>query len=479
MLVIVPNLLVSDHFRSEMQRISLFRLLSFQTTKVSPLSRSICEPLLVSKWGNRAIQSGNEASVRKSQTSPKQRIKQLSSVNRILEFSLKGKGLDHSSRVAALRRIAQVTSDFKRNGIGNEQFLLHNEKQKAQYNALLDDIGLNVTASNQQDMAFIVWSLARLGVQDPWLVQECEKRVLEFDFKTFSDRQICMVAWGFANATTEKSKPLYEKVREEVIRRGVRGLSDRELSMLLMAFSDPTLKDDRVFGLLEQDILLRHLGACDHVLLMQCVLSFAKAGCRSSRLFGAIGSELMRRELSMFTNRALADTLWSYAKVNTRHRLMQELKQEVAVRPLSKFTTSHLGKITWALAKLKLLTQSDEIFVSVENEILKRDPSFMGEVDIIQIPWYFAQGKVGSNRFFEFFEGELLKRTFSKSPNSHLCQIAWVFSKKNSEASELLEKIWEEVNARGMSKFGQRERMLLVNLHKKSSYSSMSKCKKK
>lgn len=375
-------------------------------------------------------------------------------IKQTLDSHAKGKITDQQSRVAALKQVAQIASanEQDRQELLGDKFQVHFEN-------LVDDIGLGIRESRRQELAVILWSLGRIRTRQPWLFQECEKRLLELNVKQFSDTQICMIAWGFAQAAQKKPKKLFERIRVEVLRRGVQSLEDSKLCMLLRAFADPQLKDNNLFMLFEHEIMLRGFSVSSEVLLAQYVLSFARVECGTFPLFNGVANELIRRDLSVLTNRALADTLWSYSKAQVKHyKLVEQIQQELIARSLNKFETTNLAKICWALAKQTAQPLNATIFESVEAELLRRDSSRMGEGDIVQILWSFAQTGQGTGAIFQFFDKELTKRDFQNSPRNHVYLIAWSFAKRHPQAIDLLEKIFKVVDSWG-SRFGRRERL--------------------
>ncbi|KAJ7323455.1 hypothetical protein OS493_031376 [Desmophyllum pertusum] len=221
------------------------------------------------------------------------KITSLKSVEELLElFESVKKSASIVNRVTLLYSMAKITErDEKHNLVLEEQ----QNNQDSTYMDLLDSISKDITKCRPRHLANVIWALGKLQEKDHKLVKVCEKEILSRDIVAINNANICQIVNGCANLSMTTTE-IFTKLQEAILN------GKSWLGRICVVICKKELKADKLFDRVEEEILKRGTTDLSKTDFIQILWAYGKAGKGSKQLFYSVDNELVSRGVEKFHN---------------------------------------------------------------------------------------------------------------------------------------------------------------------------------
>ncbi|XP_068682735.1 uncharacterized protein [Montipora foliosa] len=232
-------------------------------------------------------------------------------------------------------------------------------------------------------------------------------------------------------------------------------LQNRELAIVAWSLGKIKVCDHPIIKACENEIISRGLGSFDDRSLSQIAWGFSNMDWEECNLFIEMQKSILQGELHIadFDRRGLVQVLVAFAATGSGSpELYQFFLQYVLSYDFSAFMIIDLADIAWSFAKKGI--QADKLFKNIEAELFRRGHSTINKGrDIAKLLWSFAVANQGSKRLFKALEGQILQlNNLYGFTNENLKDTLWAFEKVGGMGRDVLERLEEEVQRRGIQR---------------------------
>lgn len=247
------------------------------------------------------------------------------------------------------------------------------KEEASAYIRLLDCITSNISTVEPQQLAVIVWSLAKIQERNHPLLKVCEKEILSRGIGTFDYRSVSQIAVGLS-LLDRRERSVFSEI-EKAILNGQLDITTFDLkafSLTVVSFAKTGNGSSKLFECFLNAILSREFSTFRNKDLSQFVWSFAKRAVQADKLFEETEKELFRRNISAIKKSAdIAMLLWSFASTgNGSKGLFRTFEELLQCKYIKGFENNELSQIIWALKKAGVA--SDTVLSKFEEELKRR-----------------------------------------------------------------------------------------------------------
>lgn len=326
--------------------------------------------------------------------------------------------------------------------VGVDQGMIHDLARACEREILYRDVtSFDIAALNQ-----ILTGLAFCNMKDSMLLSKVEKAILSGEIKLsdFSNLELVGSLMTFSKSRNVTSE-LFECYREAIYLRNMSSFEDYELSQLIFAFARKGVEAEKLFSFTKQEILQRGVTSflCKNQFLIPWAFANSKSNRRYHKIFRLIDEEFVLHGVQGCASDFLSNLVWCFTKVGLYDSRVYDLvKDEVLVRGLNSFfgCTVHL---LWSYARAKGSSYPD-LSDKVVSWFLSSDFKAVGNKDLCLYTWCFQKLGIRNETVYQAVEMELLQRRVSNLNFSHLNQLlsGFAFAKTGSrEFLDYLEKV--------------------------------------
>ena len=314
------------------------------------------------------------------------------------------------NRVTMLYSIAKITGRD-----GNQRRVLTQEKGKSRqalnsaYLALLDSISKDIPKCQNRHLANVTWALGKIEEKDDEPVQVCE-----------------------LNAGT-----VFDRVEEEILRRGTANLERRHIVQILWAFSKAEKGGKQLFYTMDKELALRGVEGFVNSGLLQIVWSFATRDVTNAKVFNLVKDEVFNRGVGMFETHELVLILYSFVFAQRQNiKLVEEIESELLSRDVKQLDNGHLCQVAWSLGRAR--KSDSKMFDVIEESVFQRGLHQFSKSQKFMLLRGYVEAKKGSRKLYEGLQVSFLKSCFSDLTAREIYQLAWYFSEAEIDTGPLI-----------------------------------------
>eukprot|EP00956_Cyclotella_meneghiniana_P016884 scaffold27127_cov74-Cyclotella_meneghiniana.AAC.1 len=286
---------------------------------------------------------------------------------------------------------------------------------------------------NEQDLANMIWSNAKLNVDNPRLFQSVGDAVAsKRDLIEFAPQALANIVWAYATTKTQHAG-LFQKVGDGIVAMvDLSSFAPQNLANIVWAYATNKTEHPGLFQKVGDSIVaMDDLRSFNPQNLANIVWAYAKNNTRHAGLFQKVGDSIVAMDgLRSFAPQNLANIVWAYATNKTQHHgLFQRVGNSiVAMDDLRSFNAQNLANIVWAYATIN--THHPNLFRKVGDAIASSDGSKVFTTqDLANIVWAYAKLDVKNPSLFTKIGKSIGALDDLSSFNTQaLSNIAWSFA---------------------------------------------------
>eukprot|EP00956_Cyclotella_meneghiniana_P043162 scaffold255384_cov79-Cyclotella_meneghiniana.AAC.1 len=247
---------------------------------------------------------------------------------------------------------------------------------------------------NEQDLAIMIWSYAKLKVDNPRLFQSVGDAVAsKRDLIEFAPQNLANIVWAYA-ANSILHPNLFLKIGDAVAsKHDLSAFKPQDFANIVWAYATTNVQHAGLFQNVGDSIAamddLRSFKPQDFA---NIVWAYATNKTKYHGLFQTVGDSIVAMDdLRSFKPQDFANIVWAYATNNLQHlNLFRKVGDTIASSDGSKvFTTQALANIVWAYAKLDVKHPS--LFKKIGKSIGALDDlSSFNSQELANIAWSFS-----------------------------------------------------------------------------------------
>jgi len=304
-----------------------------------------------------------------------------------------------------------------------------------------------------QELSNVVWAFATAGRRSEVLFKTIESEILTRGPMRFKSQELANTAWAYAKTTQDATQLFDSLQQELLHNRDLETFIPQELSNLLWSYAKLGYASPKLFRAIGLEMLRRGLGSFKTQELSNAVWAHATTGQGYTQLFLAVEAEALNRGLASFSPQDLANMVWAFGKADhVAALLFEHMKTEFdAIQhssgSLDLFKAQELSNLLWACAKTQHTAK--QLFSTAEasaREVLacidksnavsaasmisspsSLDTIAMAPLEVSAEMWQYARVGHCADEMFETLENEILLRDFEQFSTQHFANIAWAY----------------------------------------------------
>jgi len=272
------------------------------------------------------------------------------------------------------------------------------------------------TRFKSQELANTAWAFAKTTHDSPMLFDALQKELLlNRNLEMFIPQELSNLLWSYAKLGYASPK-LFHAIGLEILRRGLGSFKTQELSNAVWAHATTGQGFSRLFVAVESEALKRGLAAFSPQDLANMVWAFGKADHVAALLFEHMKSEFdaiqdSAGSLDLFKAQELSNLLWACAKTQHTAKRLFSAAEASAREVLACIDESN------ALSAPGLSALSPPA----------HDAAAIVPLEVSAEMWQFARVGQCADEMFETLENEILLRDFDEFSTQHFANIAWAY----------------------------------------------------
>ena len=161
-------------------------------------------------------------------------------------------------------------------------------------------------------------------------------------------------------------------------------------------------------------------------------------------------------DISEYGERKLTTVLhWFAISDSGNEILFNHFQDEILSRNLMAYNIDNLIATAWSFAQIKVI-YPNELFVQIENEVLRRGTRTMSNALMVMLVWAFARKGFKDADLYEAVENEVLQRGMSVFLDHLLVLLLWSFTKAKRHNTELVNIVSQEFLQRDVKQLDGR-----------------------
>ena len=153
------------------------------------------------------------------------------------------------------------------------------------------------------ELSLLLWSFAKAEYFSDDLFAACQEEILSRNLSLFKAEQLSQLAWAFAKSKIPSSE-FYSRVEKEVL-SDISKFSDNELCMIARGFAQASAGTQKLFKLLEEEVLDRNILKNKPDFIPELAWVFTKCSYQAQLLFDEIEKALKSQNRSTYKGQEL------------------------------------------------------------------------------------------------------------------------------------------------------------------------------
>jgi len=290
-------------------------------------------------------------------------------------------------------------------------------------------------------LALFVWSFAKMRLNADTLFDKVEEEILRRGAANFERVNLVQILWSFRKAR-KGGKQLFNIMDNELALRGVEGFDHSELSRIVWFFATRNGENAKAFDLVKDEVFNRGVGTFQGHELVLILYSFVYARREDEKLVKIIEDELLSKDVEQFNNSTLCRVAWSLGRAGKWDSEMFDVI-ETGVLHLGVHQFSKGDKFLLLRRFMKAKRGSRKLYEGLQVSFLKSTFSDFTARDICDLAWCFSRAEdntgplINTEELFDTLEKEILTKGDAFFSKEELDSIKQSFFKVGKGTNEL------------------------------------------
>ena len=222
---------------------------------------------------------------------------------------------------------------------------------------------------------------------------------------------LALFVWPFAKKELN-ADTLFDRVEEEIVRRGTGNLERRQNVQILWAFSRAEKGGTQLFHIMDRELALRGVERFDNSALLQIVWSFATRDVTNAKVFDLVKDEVFNRGVGMFKTHELVLILYSFVFAQRQNiKLVEQIESELLSRDVEQLGNGDLCQVSWSLGRAR--KSDSKMFDVIEESVIQRGLHQFSQSEKFMLVRGYVEAKRASRKLYEGLQVSFLKSGFS------------------------------------------------------------------
>ena len=182
-----------------------------------------------------------------------------------------------------------------------------------------------ISKLRNEELSLILWSFAKSENLSTMLFNACQEEILSRDVSLFNAHQLSQLIWAFGMSIVP-SLGFFSTAEEEVL-SNVSHFSDKELCMILHGFSRASAGTQKLFTMLEREVLGRNIPENNPGVIPELASVFSKCNYEATLVFDTMEKVLKAIDQSVFCEQELQEIKIAFFKVGREYCPLQNIKK--------------------------------------------------------------------------------------------------------------------------------------------------------
>ena len=311
---------------------------------------------------------------------------------------------------------------------------------------------------------FAMLQFIPFGMPNACAVELCNiflEDILSRDFSLMDSSYLAFFVWLFPRKKL-KVGALFDRVEEEILRRGAANFEITDVVDILSAYSQALTGSKQFFDIMGNELALRGLEGLKRSDVVRIVWPFATRDATNAKVFDLVRDEIFKRGVGMFEVIELVHILHSFAFARRYdNRLVEGIESELLTRDVEQFDNDLLCQVAWSLGRAR--KSDSKMFDVIEEVVLQRDMhQFSISVKFLLLQGYI-DAKRGSRKLYEGLQASFCTSRFADFTAGDIFVLAWRFAdiEENTgpliNTGQLFDTLEREILTRGKYSFREME----------------------